>query len=73
MHSPKHTDIFIKEMERRGYSPNTVVNYTSNIQMFFNYFKKKEHPLHVNEDDIKEYIGQFTQPNTLYAYPNLSI
>jgi len=61
---PKHTEIFIKEMERRGYSPNTVVNYTANIQMFFNYFKSKEHPLHINENDIKEYLGQYKQFNT---------
>jgi site-specific recombinase XerD len=61
---PKHTEIFVKEMERRGYSPNTVVNYTSNIQMFFNFFQKKEHPLHINETDVKEYLGRFEQPNT---------
>lgn len=64
MQIPKHTDIFIKEMERRGYAANTVVNYTSNIQMFFNYFQKKEHPLHINETDVKEYLGRFEQPNT---------
>ena len=64
MNNPKHTEAFIKEMERRGYSPNTVVNYTSNIQMFFNHFKSKEHPLHLNETDIKEYLGRFKQFNT---------
>ncbi len=61
---PKHTEIFAKEMERRNYSGNTIKNYVSNIQVFFQYFSTKEHPLHVNENDIKEYLGQFSEPNT---------
>jgi integrase/recombinase XerD len=64
MNIPKHSETFVKEMQRRGYSPNTVVNYTSNIQMFFNFFQSKEHPLHLNETDIKSYLGRFLQPNT---------
>ena len=32
--------------------------------MFFKYFEAKEHPLHLNEADIKQYLGQFTEPNT---------
>jgi len=61
---PKHTEIFSKEMERRGYCKNTIKNYLSNIQMFFGYFDKKEHPLHINEADIKEYLGRFSEFNT---------
>lgn len=64
MKVPKHTEVFIKEMQRQGYAKNTVTNYASNIQKFFLYFQSKEHPLHLNEGDIKEYLGQFVEPNT---------
>lgn len=64
MNIPKHTEIFAKEMTRRGYSKNTVTNYISNIQCFFKHFEKVEHPLHLNENDIKEYLGNFNEPNT---------
>jgi len=59
MNIPKHIDGFAQEIERRGYSLNTITNYQANIQAFFRYFEKKEHPLHVNENDIKQYLGQF--------------
>lgn len=61
---PKHMDIFVKEMERRNYGERTIKNYRSNIGMFFEYFKDKEHPLHINEIDIKNYLGTFNNPNT---------
>ena len=64
MNNPKHTEIFAKEMERRGYSKNTIDNYVSNIQIFFKYFERKEHPLHINEADIKAYLGGFHEANT---------
>lgn len=64
MNIPKHMELFAKEMERRNYSPMTVKNYVSNLGVFFNYFKLKEHPLHLNESDIKDYLGQFDEPNT---------
>jgi len=64
MNIPKHTDIFTKEMQRRNYSENTVKNYTSNLSLFFKFFEGKEHPLHLNENNIKEYLGQFNEPNT---------
>lgn len=64
MKIPKHSDTFVKEMERQGYAKTTVANYASNLQKFFHYFKDKEHPLHLNENHIKEYLGQFDEPNT---------
>lgn len=64
MNIPKHTDIFAKEMRRRGKAENTIKNYLSNIQLFFRFFEKKEHPLHLNESDIKEYLGRFNEANT---------
>jgi len=64
MNIPKHADIFTKEMERRNYASNTVSNYSSNIKVFFKYFESREHPLHLNENDIKAYLACFTEPNT---------
>ena len=64
MNIPKHIDVFTKEMERRNYAKSTIKCYASNIGAFFNYFKDKEHPLHLNEQDIKQYLGQFDEPNS---------
>lgn len=64
MNNPKHTDLFAQEMQRRGYARNTINNYVANIQLFFKFFEKKEHPLHINEQDIKNYLGYFKEPNT---------
>ncbi len=64
MNIPKHLDIFIKEMKRRNYSQMTIKNYQSNLGVFLNYFKSREHPLHLNEENIKEYLSQFNESNT---------
>jgi len=64
MNFSKHEVSFINEMTRRNYSQETVKNYVSCLRMFFNYFKEKEHPTHINESDIKQYLGQFTVTNT---------
>lgn len=64
MNFPKYEESFIQEMKRLNYSGETIKNYVSCLRMFFNYFQKKEHPLHINESDIKEYLGKFTVTNT---------
>lgn len=64
MNIPKHIDIFVKEMQRRNFAKMTIKNYASNLGCFFDYFKHKEHPLHLNESDIKEYLGTFKEANT---------
>lgn len=64
MNFPKYEQSFINEMNRLNYSKETVKNYVSCLRMFFEYFKLKEHPLHINESDIKEYLGKFTVTNT---------
>ncbi|MDO8609134.1 MAG: hypothetical protein Q7R95_01170, partial [bacterium] len=43
-------------------------NYVANLHVFFEYFKEKEHPLHLNEFDIKEFLGQFIENNTQRSY-----
>lgn len=64
MNFSKHEQEFIKEMSRRNFSKETIKNYVSCLRMFFAHFKSKEHPLHINESDIKEYLGHFSVTNT---------
>jgi len=64
MNFPKYEQQFIKEMNMRNYSKETIKNYVSCLKMFFNFFKEKEHPIHINEDNIKEYLGGFSVTNT---------
>lgn len=64
MNFPKYEQSFINEMLRRNYSKETVKNYVSCLKMFFDFFKEKEHPIHINENDIKIYLGKFNVTNT---------
>lgn len=64
MNFPKYEVEFVNEMRRRNYSGETIKNYTSCLNVFFNFFKEKEHPIHINEADIKRYLGQFSVTNT---------
>lgn len=64
MNNPKYIDEFVKEMKRRNFAETTIKNYRNNLESFFKYFERKEHPLHINETEIKEYLGQFSEPNT---------
>ena len=58
-----HKIKFIQEMKRLNYSNYTIQVYISGIRLFFAW-SKKDHPKNVNEDDIKEYLSQFNEPNT---------
>lgn len=51
-------------MRRRNYSENSIETYSGNLKTFFDFFKEKEHPLHVNESDLKQMLGTFSEPNT---------
>jgi site-specific recombinase XerD len=64
MNFPKYEQSFINEMNRRNYSKETVRNYVSCLKMFFDFFNNKEHPTHINEGDIKKYLGNFSVTNT---------
>ncbi len=64
MNTSKHKDFFTKEMKRMNFAENTIRNYLSNLEKFFEYFKDKEHPLHINQDEIRDYLYQFKTPNT---------
>lgn len=60
---PKHIDFFVKEMERRNFSNATIKNYQSCLALFFSKIQYKEHPLHINENDIREYLSTFVGVN----------
>ena len=64
MNFPKHEATFVNEMNRRNYSGETIKNYVSCLRMFFANFKDKEHPIHINEMEIKSYLGRFSATNT---------
>lgn len=64
MNHPKYKQEYVNEMKRRNYSQNSIDTYSGNLSIFFNHFKDKEHPLHVNESELKAFLAQFTEPNT---------
>jgi len=61
---PKYEQQFIEEMTRLNYSKDTIKNYSSCLRMFFAHFQHKEHPTHINETDVKAYLGKFSVTNT---------
>jgi integrase/recombinase XerD len=60
---PKHIDFFVKEMTRRNFSRLTIKNYRSCLALFFSKMTHKEHPSHIVESDIRDYLCTFTDPN----------
>lgn len=67
MNISEHTDNFIQEMKRRNYSQNTIDSYTNCIKYFFTQ-SSKDHPKNINEQDIKDFLGKFTEVNTQRNY-----
>lgn len=67
MLTSEHTNRFIQEMKRRNYRPNTIENYASCIKVFFEK-STKDHPKNINEQDIKDFLGNFCKPNTQRNY-----
>jgi len=67
MNISEHTGNFIQEMKRRNYSQNTIDNYSSCIKYFFAQ-SAKDHPKNINEQDIKDFLGKFTEVNTQRNY-----
>lgn len=68
MNIPKYADELVKEMLRRNYSKSSAETYRSNIALFLDHFKSKEHPKHINETDIKSFLGRWAEPNTQRSY-----
>lgn len=67
MNISEHTQHFIQEATRRGYSINTVNNYVSCLKVFFGK-SEKDHPKNINEEDIKTFLSKMNEPNTQRNY-----
>lgn len=67
MNISEHVSFFEQEMKRRNYSQQTIDVYSSNLKSFFGQ-SKKDHPKNINETDIREFLGKFSEPNTQRSY-----
>ncbi len=56
MRVPTHIENFEQEMKRRFMSKNTTENYASCIKKYLYFFEAKEHPLHITDQDFKDYL-----------------
>lgn len=67
MNISEHVAFFEQEMKRRNYSRQTIDVYSSNLKSFFAQ-SSKDHPKNINETDIREFLGKFSEPNTQRSY-----
>lgn len=67
MNTSEHKQTFIQEMKRRGYRENSINNYSSCIDVFLSSVNK-DHPKNVNEQDIKNFLGNCIKANTQRNY-----
>lgn len=67
MNISEHIATFEQEMKRRNFSLQTVENYSSCLKKFFGQ-SIKDHPKNINENDIKQFLGKFDEPNTQRGY-----
>ena len=67
MNLAEHNNRFVQEMKRRGMSENSITSYSSCIKFFFSK-STKDHPKNVNEQDIKDFLVKFDEPNTQRNY-----
>ena len=67
MNISAHITFFEQEMNRRGLAKSTIKNYPSYVKTFFEQ-SKADHPKNIHEQEIREFLGRFTEPNTQRAY-----
>jgi len=67
MNISEHISNFIQEMRRRGMSDNSINSYKSNVTVFFEW-TTKDHPKNINEQDIKDFLVKYDEPNTQRNY-----
>lgn len=67
MNISEHITFFEQEMKRRNYGQQTIENYSSCLKKFFSQ-SVKDHPKNINERDIRNFLGTFSEPNTQRAY-----
>jgi len=54
-------------MTRRGLAKSTIKSYPSYVKIFFEQ-SKSDHPKNIHEQEIREFLSKFTEPNTQRAY-----
>lgn len=59
---------FEAELKRKGYRNESIKNYVSCVAKFLNFFKTKDSVKHISENDIKYFLGRFSEHNTQRAY-----
>lgn len=67
MNISEHINFFEQEMKRRNFGHHTTEIYSSCLKKFFGQ-SIKDHPKNINETDIREFLGRFTEPNTQRSY-----
>lgn len=67
MNISEHSNNFEQEMLRRGFSESTVESYLNCIKIFFA-SSSKDHPKNISEQDIRQFLSKFEEPNTQRAY-----
>lgn len=59
---------FEKELRFKKYRENSIQNYVSYLKVFLDHFKDRPDVKHINEQDIKSFLSQYTEHNTQRAY-----
>lgn len=67
MNISEHVDKFIQEATRRGMAASTIEQYASCIKQFFGQ-SMKDHPKNISEQDIRNFLSQFNEPNTQRSF-----
>ncbi len=67
MNISEHITFFEQEMKRRNFGEQTIENYSSCLKKFF-VQSKKDHPKNINETDIRNFLSEFSEPNTQRSY-----
>lgn len=67
MNISAHIQFFEQEMKRRGMAQSTIKSYPSYVRTFFEQ-SKSDHPKNIHEQEIREFLGKFTESNTQRAY-----
>jgi len=67
MNISAHIELFKQEMKRRNMADSTQKSYPSYVKIFFEQ-SKSDHPKNIHENEIRDFLSKFTEPNTQRAY-----
>ncbi len=65
-------EAYLKKLELKKYANSTVKNYVSSFEKFINYYKDIE-LIHINENDIRNYLQFLIQEKFSNSYINITI